>query len=151
MNESPNRQRGFAGFATSLRSRPKPEITIFFAGIAWLMNSFLPWRSRVGASSLSGWTSGRLARFSILLGLASLVLVVSRVQDAGFIRGRAAGPLYTAFGGGALIFAIATYGSVPALMSAAAGTWIAIVLAALLLTAGDAIRRREARRGPVDK
>lgn len=148
MNERPNRR---PGFAASLRSLAKPEITIFYVSIAWLANSFLPWRSRVGAAGLNGWTSGRLARFSILLGLASLVVVVSRIRNAAFIRGRAAGPLYTAFGGGALIFAIATYGVVPALMSAAAGTWIAIVLAALLLTAGDAIRRREARRGPVDK
>lgn len=150
MSDSPNERPGSSRrpqFIASLRARSKPETTIFFTGVAWLLNSFAPWRSRIGAASLNGWTSGRFARFSILLGLASLVLVVARVQDAAFIRGRHAGPLYTGFGAGALVFAIATYGSVPALMSAAFGTWTAILLAAVLLTAGDAIRRREQRRG----
>lgn len=155
MSDHPTPQpSGIAGHlaraGATFRSMSKAEVIIAIAGTIWLINSFAPWRSRVGAGSLNGWNAGRLARFSILCGLGSLALVIARIEDAAFVRGRPAGTLYFGFGAASLLFAVGTYGSVPALMSAAAGTWTAILLSGIMCAAGNAVRRRDHHDRSVD-
>lgn len=105
---------------------------ILIAGLVFFVDSFSPWIG-FGPFSASGWGSGGVAVLSVLCGIAALALVVLKTAGVKVNLGEWQDSLVLLIlSGGAVVFALLRWITMPRFFSARYGLFVAIVAGAVM-------------------
>jgi hypothetical protein len=124
-----------------LRGAQGPNRLILFAGLLFLVDSFVPWYGfkvsilgqRLGANFI-GWNSGFLAVVAILLAIAATVLAAMEVLGTMKEMSVPSGTLALALSGGAFVFTLLRWLTATHLVKY--GLFIALILGAVMTYGG---------------